>query len=410
MQVDKILTPLYTPQQVEDIARRAAQYAVEQANLENLIQQDVVADAGDENMASNHKERYYYTTHDGSVESKIFYGKSKKETDMKFKAFLCEHLIEKPHAPLLSDFVNEKYRKSFMRNLAPTTFANYNTYLDRYILPVLGNKHMDMITVVDIQDFYDWMASAKKHGCKKNLNADTITRVSGLLGRLYTIAKDMKIVDDNPIKKSLLTNDGESSGHHIALPDDEVLAVKKAIPLLKNEQQRLYMGLLVYTGMRREEIVGIGWEHIRLDEGYGCIRRTVTYPDGKIAVVRNCAKTKSSIRDFILPDPLIDILRPCAKASGYIIHGRDPNQPASLSTVKRLYRSAFKALGVSDYNNHDWRATFGTQLKESGLTTAQVADLMGHADTRMVETVYAPSRHEGIMKHKNTLNILNKFD
>ena len=400
---------LYTPQQVEDIAQRAARYAVEQAHLENLMQHNVVADAGGENMASNHKERYYYTTHDGSVEAKVIYGKDKKETDMKFRAFLCEYLIDKPHAPLLSDFVNNQYRKSFMRKLAPTTFANYNAYLDRYILPVLGDKPMDTITVADIQDFYDWMSTAKKHGCRKNLTAATITRVSGLLGRLYTIARDMKIVDDSPIKKSLLTNDGEASHHHVALLDKEVSDVKKSIPLLRNEQQRLYMGLLAYTGMRREEIAGLGWEHIHLDESYGCVRRTVTYPDSKNTIVRKCAKTEKSIRDFIIPDQLAEILRPCAKKSGYIIHGRDPNQPASISTIKRLYKNAFKLLGIENYNNHDWRATFGTQLKESGLTTAQVADLMGHADTRMVETVYAPNRHEGIMKHKNTLNMLNKI-
>lgn len=400
---------LYTPQQVEDIAQRAARYAVEQVHLENLMQHNVVADAGGENMASNHKERYYYTTHDGSVEAKVIYGKDKKETDMKFRAFLCNYLIDKPHAPLLSDFVNNQYRKSFMRKLAPTTFANYNTYLDRYILPVLGDKPMDTITVADIQDFYDWMSTAKKHGCRKNLTDATITRVSGLLGRLYTIARDMKIVDDSPIKKSLLTNDGEASHHHVALLDKEVSDVKKSIPLLRNEQQRLYMGLLAYTGMRREEIAGLGWEHVHLDESYGCVRRTVTYPDSKNTIVRNCAKTEKSIRDFIIPDQLAEILRPCAKKSGYIIHGRDPNQPASISTIKRLYKNAFKLLGIENYNNHDWRATFGTQLKESGLTTAQVADLMGHADTRMVETVYAPNRHEGIMKHKNTLNMLNKI-
>ena len=59
------------------------------------------------------------------------------------------------------------------------------------------------------------------------------------------------------------------------------------------------------------------------------------------------------------------------------------------------------------YNNHDWRATFGTQLKERGLSSAQVADLMRHADTRMVETTYARTRHEGVMKHQKTLEMIN---
>ena len=77
------------------------------------------------------------------------------------------------------------------------------------------------------------------------------------------------------------------------------------------------------------------------------------------------------------------------------------------SSFERMYRKVFKSLGISGYNNHDWRTTFGTQLKEAGITSAQVADLMGHADTRMVEKTYAPTRHESIMKHKNTLERIN---
>lgn len=32
---------------------------------------------------------------------------------------------------------------------------------------------------------------------------------------------------------------------------------------------------------------------------------------------------------------------------------------------------------------------------------------MGHADTRMVETVYARTRHEGVMKHLDFIEKLN---
>ena len=38
-------------------------------------------------------------------------------------------------------------------------------------------------------------------------------------------------------------------------------------------------------------------------------------------------------------------------------------------------------------------------MKEMGKISAEVADMMGHADTRMVERVYARTRHEGVMKH-----------
>ena len=43
---------------------------------------------------------------------------------------------------------------------------------------------MDQVTVATIQQFYDWMATAGEHGRKKNLNACTIRRVSGLASRI----------------------------------------------------------------------------------------------------------------------------------------------------------------------------------------------------------------------------------
>lgn len=87
----------------------------------------------------------------------------------------------------------------------------------------------------------------------------------------------MKIVDDIPSKSALLINNGKESGHHQALPDEELLRIKTAIPALPKPAQRLYMSLLTYTGMRREEILGLRWEDINLTKRYATISRAVTY-------------------------------------------------------------------------------------------------------------------------------------
>lgn len=308
----------------------------------------------------------------------------------------------------LSEFTNTIFRRMFTKKLAPATVVSYDLMLDRYILPILGSKPMGSITVIDIQNLFDILANGKEHGFQRNIANGTITRVEGLIGRLYRIANDMELVRNNPIKKTLLSNNGTESGHHKALPDSEVLRVKREIPKLEDPQQRLYMALLVYTGMRREEVLGLGWEHLNLTECYGHVQRTVTFPDNKIAVARNQTKTKSSNRYFVIPDQLLAILKPYAKESGFIIHGESENLPIPPKSFYRMKKKAFSILEISNYNNHDWRATFGTQLKELGLTSAQVADLMGHADTRMVERVYAPRRQEGIMKHKYAINMLNQ--
>ncbi|MBE5800320.1 MAG: hypothetical protein E7321_10290 [Clostridiales bacterium] len=73
----------------------------------------------------------------------------------------------------------------------------------------------------------------------------------------------------------------------------------------------------------------------------------------------------------------------------------------------RTYRRAFKHLGIIGFCSYDFRTTFATQLKESGMASSAIADLMGHADTRMVETIYARRRKEGVMKYLSALEARN---
>lgn len=315
--------------------------------------------------------------------------------------------LDKLQAPTLGDFVKDTYRPSFINGLAPKTISNYEIYLKCYILPYLGDMRMNEINVATVQSWYDWMAHASERGGKKDLNQKTIERVSGLLGRIFHVAVEMKIVNDTPIKKTLLRNHGEEAGHHTAISREDMDKVKRGIPSLANERQRVYMALLAYGGMRPEEILGLRWECVYLDKGYCDIVRTVTYPGNSKAVLRECGKTKASIRIVALPDPVIDILQAVKDKQGFVLHGDDINSPMPYSTHRRAYTAAFKALGVK-CSSYDYRTTYGTELAENGFTSKQVADMLGHADSRMVETVYARRRNDSIMIHRDRLNELNK--
>lgn len=342
---------------------------------------------------------------DGNRQSVRLYGKDKRETDEKFQRFI----LEGRQAPTLKEFVDLVYRPVFIAGLAETAKANYEIFLALYILPFMGDKPMNEIKVDDIQRFYDWMATASQHGHRKDLNRATIQRVGGLLNRIFKVAFEKELIRSNPFKTTLLTNHGEPAKHHKPLSDAEVDRVKRAIPTLEDERQRLYMGLLAYTGMRREEILGLCWENVNLEQGFGKVKRVVVYPKNSTPVVKETPKTEASERVFIIPQPLKELLEPCARESRFVIHGRKPDEPASLSTAKRTYEAVFAALGIKGrFDNHDWRTTFGAQLKDAGLTSAQGADLMGHADTRMFETVYARVREEGVLKHRGILEKINQ--
>lgn len=303
----------------------------------------------------------------------------------------------------VKDFINDVYLPTFTKNLAPTTRENYRLYIALNVIPFLGEMPMDKVTVATIQQFYDWMASAAKRGRKQNLNQKTIERVGGLASRIFKVAAEMKVIPESPFKKTLLTIRADEAGHHEALPDAVVYGLKKAIPLLENRDERIYMALLVYTGMRPEEVRGIAWEDLDLEGQYGRIARAVTYPNNNHAHIGK-PKTNRSGRTVLLTKPLVEILKPEQRPFGFLCGGE---QPWCYSKASRVSARAFRNLGIEGYTDYDFRATFGTQLKEMGMTSAQVADVMGHADTRMVETVYARARHEGIMKRLADVERLN---
>ena len=413
--IDKEKCGMYTKKELEQVAKMAVKFTIHQLlhappDLENRITQENVRSSNEEGelgMSSAYRESYSYIDERGAIQTIRLCGKNKKETDTKFQEFIRQSKSKK-EVPTLKEYVDATYRKSFIDGLAATTKSNYERYLQLYILKFMGDLPMDQITLATIQQFYDWLACGKSHGFQKDINEKSISRIGGLLSRILTIAAEMKLIEESPFKAKLLRNNGKPASHHKALPDQEVDRVKQAIPSLPTEQQRLYMGFLVYTGLRREEILGLGWEHVNLQEGCGNVKRVVVYPDNNHPVVKNNPKTEYSERPFIIPKPLLDILLSVEDKTGFIIHGEDNKKPMAMSSFGKLYRKAFSSLGITSFNNHDWRATYGTQLKEAGMTSAQVADLMGHADTRMVETVYARRRYEGVMKHKNTVEQLNQ--
>lgn len=297
--------------------------------------------------------------------------------------------------PTVRQFVEETYAPTFIARLAPKTVANYRLYLELNILPFLGDMPMDQVTVATIQQFYDWMATAGEHGRKKNLNACTIRRVSGLASRIFKVAMEMKIIPETPFKHSLLNIRAEDAGHHKAMTDEEIQRVRQAIPHLQDRNERLYMGLLAYTGMRPEEALGMCWENVALEQQYAKVVQAVTYPGNSRAYIGK-PKTVHAARTVLLPKVLVEILRPEQQPRGFILGG---DKPWCYSHKTQVSKRALAHLHLEGYSDADFRTTFGTQMKEYGKTSAEVADLMGHADTRMVERVYARTRHEGVMKH-----------
>ncbi len=170
---------------------------------------------------------------------------------------------------------------------------------------------------------------------------------------------------------------------------------------------RCYLYLLITTGLRRGEAVGLQWGDINHDKLTLSISRSVA--------IDKTSKTKQLIKDtktgenriVALLQPVYDMLIEYSgvyqayfriekiKPSFYIFSTEaDPAQPIHVTTPTRKIQKFVKRNGLPDVSPHDLRHTAASLALESGAGIKEISELMGHSDIGTTSKFYAALTQE----------------
>lgn len=140
------------------------------------------------------------------------------------------------------------------------------------------------------------------------------------------------------------------------------------------EKRRLWLVLAVYTGANLSEIQKIDRAGVDLVVG-----------------VLRIPGTKRQARNRLVPIP--PPLRPWLER--HMLEHRDAGGAIAPGPIVAPWPNPTNSLGdycrkanVPRVTSNDLRRTYGSWLKQAGVDSKAVADLMGHASTRMVDQVY----------------------
>ena len=182
--------------------------------------------------------------------------------------------------------------------------ASLASAMNKHILPVFGSRIMRSITYKELQDFINGL-----QGKSSSVIGDVLSILHGVFG----IATAERVIDVDislPLRRPVTEKRKRRE-----LTDAELAAVFK----LMREQDSKYrqlLGLLLYTGARRGEILGLRWSDIDFKANQIRICRDIDYAAGDVGTV----KTPSSIRTIPLMVELQEILLPLRQLDGYLIH------------------------------------------------------------------------------------------
>ena len=286
------------------------------------------------------------------------------------------------------------------------TYNKYESVVNSYIIPVIGELELSECNCAFIQDYVCKLLNMNSFKSNKPLATNTVYGIVQVLKQGFKLALELEVIVKDPTLK-------------IKLPQ----AIEKEIQALTREEQKIienyclsnpksnYLGIIIslYTGIRLGELLALTWDDIDFDKKLMTIKKTSysTKIEGKYVIVVDKPKTKKSNRIIPLPDKLINllILHKNNSKSDYLISTRN-NTIVEVRSYQRTFDSILFKCHIKHYNYHCLRHTFATRALELGMDIKTLSEILGHTNVSITLNRYAHSLLDYKIQEMNKVSSL----
>lgn len=298
----------------------------------------------------------------------------------------------------------EDYAKTNLRN---TTYERLLQLRGR-IYPVIGHIRMDKITPRQIQTFVN---SLSKEGANertgKPLSPKTIRHNLSLISDVFSYAVKMGVVAENPCSKVTIPK-GEVKEKQIYTPAE----VERFLTLLNNEplKYRTFFYLMIYSGFRRGEMLGLEWKDVDFENNIISVRRTSNYT-AKKGVYTDTTKTKRSQRTLKFPQFIMDMLKEYKDeqdaealrlANRWVetdrLYVKWDGRPMQNGTPYFWLGEFCEKHDLPFYGLHSFRHLFCSLLVNQGVDIVTVSGALGHSCVSTTSNIYCHMLQEAQAK------------
>ena len=279
--------------------------------------------------------------------------------------------------------------------MAPSAADNYRNVVVHHIVPTLGATKVAKLTPADV----DRLMSAKLDA---GLSVSTVRRIRAVLAQAL----------DQGVRWGSVARNVASltRGPRVTRQEGRTLTPEQARSLLEtlhgHRNEALY-ALMLSTGLRRGEALGLRWDDVDLDAGTVSVRRQLKREGGSLVTADT--KTARSRRSVNLPEQMVVTLRRHRAAqaaerlalgdawvdSGFVFT-TTIGTPIDPRNLYREFQKICRAAGLGDWHPHELRHSAASLMLAQGVKLQVVSEVLGHSSIRMTADVYghilAPDR------------------
>lgn len=297
-----------------------------------------------------------------------FRGKSDREVDRK----ILEYREERKHGRPFPVVADEWYQS----REGDTSESTYNIY--GYSVERVKAAFPQNIGNIKPLDLSRYIRAFEKKGYA----AQTVQIEVSVLKQIFAYA----VLDGGDIETSPASELKKSKG----LPRKKrgALTVEQEAAVERFRGDNWLLGvMLLYTGMRRGELLALDWRDVDRKNGVIHVTKKLSYVRGNVPFVEEHVKNHKP-HDVPIFQPLADVLP--ANRVGKVF-SNDKGDYLTSSQLQRLWRDYAADVGLDGVTPHCFRHSFATFCFEAGIPAASTASFMGDT-VEVVERVYTDLR------------------
>lgn len=220
------------------------------------------------------------------------YGQTPEELEEKVFAF-TQLLPEKDDNPLVNSYIDDWFELN-CSGLTDNSKKDYLRIINYHIKPYMVEKRIRDVYPNDIK-------AVVAHTNAKSASVHNKTYM--ILKRMFTDAFLNGDITENPCP--MMHNGGNEPAEKAPLSDDQVNVLLDAV---KETRAYLFCMIALYTGLRLEEILGLMWDCVHLENTPRIdVRRAVRF-DGNQSTVSTTLKSNAAKRTIPIPPQLVECL------------------------------------------------------------------------------------------------------
>lgn len=337
------------------------------------------------------------------------YGRTPQELSLKLEQFDAEMAagLEFRENPLFEDYALQ-WLELKRPHISYGTASGYEWILRRHALPPMKGKRLRSIVRSDIQAAINLAQEKSK---------STTRKLFLLYSQIFKSAMQDHIITSSPCLD--IDVGGKTQGKRVALTQEQISVLLDAIAGTRAD---LFYRIALYSGLRREEILGLQWDCVDLGEVPTItVKRALRHIRNR-PVCSETLKSKAAARTIAIPSVLADALREekAKSISDYVISNSSggPLSEKQLDGILQIvhrrsvaprkyvyYKNGKKIVYNVDPQKphagrrvpatidfpatpHVLRHTYATMLIASGMDVKSVQYLMGHETAKMTLDIY----------------------